>query len=578
MRRKRLFSYLLSFVMAITVFGIPTGAFAEGTDYALGWQFYDETQDDSYLKLVRDGGSVNFEDLGWNSLDFYYIEDGGTWETATLEKVVWHNQNPGLVMFEYNSWDEELGESTTIRSRESELEVGGYEAVSFVPIKEGSAQLSAEVTFWDPESSEITTKTIAFTLVIKDSDVTHYRLGWYDSENGETSFVGADPVNSEKLTGNVIEVYSDADGGWNTVYEGKCVWHNSNPSVAKLGVLDESTDKCVIPENQDITALQAYLVLQSVGTAELTVDIYQYPTDDTPIVSIPFVVEVSQKGLDKFKYGQYVDMVGIHTANYNTKELTGTIPSFADYKDWITGATPEITAEDLKNLKITATVGGKAYTATIDQKNFEFTIKVPDAKLGAKATVTIEMGTYKRTDSIVFSKEINPKVTVKNYVYNGRKHKAVPVVKYGKTVLKANVDYGFESATGTNVGRYHYEIWTGDDNKYSFYKEGYFKINPKGTSLKKLKKAKKAITVKWKKQAAKMSKTRISGYQIQLATNSKFTKGKKLVTVKGYATTSKKVKKLKKKKKYFVRIRTYKKVGKFTYYSGWSKAKSIKTK
>ena len=75
-----------------------------------------------------------------------------------------------------------------------------------------------------------------------------------------------------------------------------------------------------------------------------------------------------------------------------------------------------------------------------------------------------------------------------------------------------------------------------------------------------------------------MSKTRITGYQIQLATNSKFTKGKKLVTVKGYATTSKKVKKLKKKKKYFVRIRTYKKVGKITYYSGWSKAKSIKTK
>lgn len=578
MKRKRLFSYLLSLVMAITVFSIPTGAFAEETDYALGWQIYDEAQDDYDLKLVRDGGTVNYEDLEWNCLDFYYIEEGGSWETTTPEKVVWHNQNPELVMFEYNSWDEELDESTTIKSRESEVEVGGYEAMSFVPIKEGSAQLSAEVTFWDPTSGETATKTIAFTLEIKDSDITHYRLGWYDYDSGEPAFVGTDPVDSEKYNGNPIEVFSGSDGDWESVYEGKFVWHNSNPSVVKLGVFDENTGECVIPENQEITASQVYLSLQNVGTAEFTVYIYQSPTDSEPIATIPFVVEVSQKALDKFKYSQFVDMVGVHTANYDTKKLTGSIPSLKDCKEYKNGAMPDLTTEDLKNLQITATVGGKQYTATINQKTNEFTIKVPGVKLGAKATVTIKMGTYTRKDSIIFSKNIKPTVTVKNYTYNGRKHKAAPVVKYGKTVFKANVDYGFDSAAGKDVGRYHYEIWTGDNNKYNFYKEGYFKINPKGTSLKKLKKAKKAITVKWNKQAAKMSKTRITGYQIQLATNSKFTKGKKLVTVKGYAATSKKIKKLKKKKKYFVRIRTYKKVGKITYYSGWSKAKSVKTK
>jgi len=578
MRRKRLFSYLLSFVMAITVFGIPTGAFAEGTDYALGWQIYDKAQDDYDLKLVLDGGTVNYEDLEWNCLDFYYIEEGGSWETKTPEKVVWHNQNPELVMFEYNSWDKELDESTTIKSRESEVEVGGYEAMSFVPLKEGSAQLSADVTFIDPDSGDEATKTIAFTLEIKDSDITHYRLGWYDYDSGEPAFVGTDPVDSEKYNGNPIEVFSGSDGDWEAVYEGKFVWHNSNPSVVKLGVFDENTGECVIPENQEITASQVYLSLQNVGTAEFTVYIYQSPTDSEPIASIPFVVEVSQKALDKFKFSRFVDMVGVHTANYDTKKLTGSIPSLKDCNEYKTGAMPDLTTEDLKNLQITATVGGKQYTATINQKTNEFTIKVPGVKLGAKATVTIKMGTYTRKDSIIFSKNIKPTVTVKNYTYNGRKHKAAPVVKYGKTVFKANVDYGLDSAAGKDVGRYHYEIWTGDNNKYNFYKEGYFKINPKGTSLKKLKKAKKAITVKWNKQAAKMSKTRITGYQIQLATNSKFTKGKKLVTVKGYATTSKKVKKLKKKKKYFVRIRTYKKVGKITYYSGWSKAKSIKTK
>lgn len=584
MKRKRLFSYLLSLVMAITVFSIPTGAFAEGTDYALGWWYYDDAQEESYLKTVRDGGTVNYSDLESNSLWFYSIEEGSSWEETMPDKVVWHNQHPELVMLEYDYWDDEVGDSVAVRSKESELEVGGDVGMMFVPLKEGTAQLSADVTFIEPDSGDETTKTIAFTLEIKDSDITHYRLGWYDYDTGETAYVGAAPIDSGKYNGNPIEVYSDAEGWWDNAYVGKVVWHNSDPSIAKLGVWDESKDKCVIPEDQEITLeseagpQQVYLSLQNVGTAEFTVYIYQSPTDSEPIASIPFVVEVSQKALDKFKYSQFVDMVGVHTANYDTKKLTGSIPSLKDCSEYKIGAMPDLTTEDLKNLQITATVGGKQYTATINQKTNEFTIKVPGVKLGAKATVTIKMGTYTRKDSIIFSKNIKPTVTVKNYTYNGRKHKAAPVVKYGKTVFKANVDYGLDSAAGKDVGRYHYEIWTGDNNKYNFYKEGYFKINPKGTSLKKLKKAKKAITVKWNKQAAKMSKTRITGYQIQLATNSKFTKGKKLVTVKGYAATSKKIKKLKKKKKYFVRIRTYKKVGKITYYSGWSKAKSVKTK
>ena len=75
-----------------------------------------------------------------------------------------------------------------------------------------------------------------------------------------------------------------------------------------------------------------------------------------------------------------------------------------------------------------------------------------------------------------------------------------------------------------------------------------------------------------------MATSRITGYQILLATNSKFTKGKKTVTVKGYAKVSKKVTKLKGGKKYYVKIRTFKTVGRVKYYSAWSKVKTIKTK
>lgn len=76
----------------------------------------------------------------------------------------------------------------------------------------------------------------------------------------------------------------------------------------------------------------------------------------------------------------------------------------------------------------------------------------------------------------------------------------------------------------------------------------------------------KAFTVKWKKKSS------ITGYQIQYSTNSKFKKGNKSIKIKNAKTISKKIKKLKASKRYYVRIRTYK--GK--KYSKWSKVKSVK--
>ena len=75
-----------------------------------------------------------------------------------------------------------------------------------------------------------------------------------------------------------------------------------------------------------------------------------------------------------------------------------------------------------------------------------------------------------------------------------------------------------------------------------------------------------------------MSQSRITGYEIQVATNSTFTKNKKTVKVTGYKKVSKKVTGLKGGKKYYVRVRTYMTVGDTTYYSKWSAKKSAKTK
>lgn len=70
---------------------------------------------------------------------------------------------------------------------------------------------------------------------------------------------------------------------------------------------------------------------------------------------------------------------------------------------------------------------------------------------------------------------------------------------------------------------------------------------------------------------------KVSGYQIQYALNAKFT-GAKTVTAAGYKTTTKAITKLKKNKKYYVRVRGYKKVKGVIYYSSWSAAKSAVVK
>ena len=109
----------------------------------------------------------------------------------------------------------------------------------------------------------------------------------------------------------------------------------------------------------------------------------------------------------------------------------------------------------------------------------------------------------------------------------------------------------------------------------SIEKTSYKKVantKPKNTSIKKLKKSKKAIVVNWKKVSG------IKGYQIQVATDKKLKKNAKTVVVKKQKTTTATIKKLKSKKKYYVRIRAYKQSQGKKIYGAWTKTKTIKVK
>ena len=169
------------------------------------------------------------------------------------------------------------------------------------------------------------------------------------------------------------------------------------------------------------------------------------------------------------------------------------------------------------------------------------------------------------------------KLKATSLTYNGKVRTPKVIVKdrTGKTLVK-NTDYTVSYAKGRKyVGKYAVKITF--KGKYSGTKTLYFTIKPKATSISSLKAGSKKFTVKWKKQA-----TQTTGYQVQVATNKKFKKNKKTVTIKKQKTTKTTVKKLKAKKKYYVRVCTYKTVkinGKsIRIYSGWSKTKTVTTK
>ena len=189
-----------------------------------------------------------------------------------------------------------------------------------------------------------------------------------------------------------------------------------------------------------------------------------------------------------------------------------------------------------------------------------------DGSIVKKCTVC---GHIDSTATIYYPKAIILSRT--SFVYSGKVQKpGITVVgSDGNTIPASNYTITYSSGC-KNVGTYTIKIAFKGNYSGSVSKT-YF-IVPKGTSIKSLKAGSKKFTVKWTKQA-----TQTTGYQIQYSTNSKFTKVK-TVTITKNSTVSKAISKLAGRKKYYVRIRTYRTVTGRKYYSSWSKTKSVVTK
>ncbi|MEE0469897.1 fibronectin type III domain-containing protein [Ruminococcus sp.] len=196
-----------------------------------------------------------------------------------------------------------------------------------------------------------------------------------------------------------------------------------------------------------------------------------------------------------------------------------------------------------------------------------------NTKVGtAKVTITGK-GNYTGSVSKTYSIKNNFKKAtisgISNKSYTGKNITQSITVKYNGKTLKKGTDYTVSYSSNKNIGTATVKVagkgsYTGTITKT-------FKINPAKQEIQKLTAKSKAFFVDW---AQKGSAT---GYEIQYATNSKFTSAKK-VTITNNKTDKTTISKLSGKKKYYVRVRSYTTVKGTKYYGAWSASKSVTTK
>ena len=160
-----------------------------------------------------------------------------------------------------------------------------------------------------------------------------------------------------------------------------------------------------------------------------------------------------------------------------------------------------------------------------------------------------------------------------SYTYNGKAKRPSVTVRDSKRKVISKRNYTIAYKNNKKVGKATVTIKLKGNYKGTLAKT--FQIVPKGTSVSgKITAKSKGFTVKWKKQEKSTA-----GYQVQYATSKKFAKKATVTkTIKKNTITKLTVKKLKPRKKYYVRVRTYQTVKGKSYCSGWSKSKEVKTK
>lgn len=332
--------------------------------------------------------------------------------------------------------------------------------------------------------------------------------------------------------------------------------------------IDSNSGKNIIDENVDLTKGNYYLVVRRAnGTGNYSFNIGFENAYESFIES--------ENGIDN-------DMARAHTISLN-QGYRGQIAE-NDEKDFYKFYLPS-------SAKITLTASAKikdVYYYIYDSAGNEIwrTYEYEDSRTGKSVTreeIQLKAGTYyflvRQSGTGPYSFGVYKYTSISSasvrmsgmkYTYTGKAIKPSVTVKKGSTILKNGRDYTVSYRSNRNVGKGRVIIR--GKGQYNGTSTKTFIINPKRTSLKRVKARSRGFKLYWKKQLSQ-----VSGYQIQYATNRKFSK-KKSKSISKNTTTAVTIKKLKKKKKYYVRIRTYKNSGGKKYVSAWSAIKMVRTK
>lgn len=213
------------------------------------------------------------------------------------------------------------------------------------------------------------------------------------------------------------------------------------------------------------------------------------------------------------------------------KSITYTLPDIKGY------------TKEKNTIEISGTNSQLSQVSAIYNKNIEnqiITVK--------KASYKISYGTtYNLKKEVKAAGDLTFTSSNKKIISVGRKSGKLTVKKPGKVTIKIKA-----SAT---------ENYKGASKTITIY------AVPKKQTIKKISAGKRKVKVVLKKD------TKATGYQIVVAKNSKFNKGKKVLTKKGNKQITYTITKLNSRKIYYVKARSYKVIGNKKYFGTWSKVK-----
>ena len=316
----------------------------------------------------------------------------------------------------------------------------------------------------------------------------------------------------------------------------------------KPGVVVKLNDTLLVA-GKDYTV--SYINNKKVGTATVIVNgIVQY----TGSISKTFTINPASQNIQKLetRYGGFF-------ADWAQKgSATGYEIQYATNYDFTNAETKRLTANKPDTVTISGLYRGHNYFVRVRS----YTIVKGSTYYGEWSPIKNVVTASKNMSSVSISNISTKSFTGKAIAQSAK-------LKYKRSTLKNGRDYTVSYSSNKNVGTATIKF-TGKGS-YGGVVTKTFKINPAKQNIQKLKSKSRSFFIDW---AQKGSAT---GYEIQYATNSKFS-GAKKVTVTNNKTDKKTISKLSGKKKYYVRVRSYTTVKGKKYYGAWSSTKSVTTK